>query len=119
MELAKRLVALQDEDGLWHQVIDHKDSYAEFSATAMIAFALERGIHRKWLPRREYAPVVARSWTAIKRRTSMEGELLDVCESTGKQPTLQAYFDREAIFARDPRGGAMALMLATELAGLR
>jgi rhamnogalacturonyl hydrolase YesR len=116
-DLAGRLVTHQNDVGLWHQVIDRPDSYAEFSATAMIALALERGMRREWLPRAKYSPVVARAWTAVKRRTSLEGELMDVCESTGKQPSVEAYFNREAIFGPDPRGGAMALMLSTELAG--
>jgi galactokinase len=45
--------------------------------------------------------------------------LIDVCESTGKQKQLQDYLDRAALFGRDPRGGAMALLLAVEMAGLR
>lgn len=117
-DLAERLVTFQDDNGLWHQVIDRNDSYAEYSATAMIALALERGTRRRWLPRKQFSPPVQRAWTAIKRRTSFDGELMDVCESTGKQTSVEAYLDREAIFARDPRGGAMALMLSTELAGL-
>jgi rhamnogalacturonyl hydrolase YesR len=117
-DLAERLAPLQDGAGLWHQVIDRPDSYAEFSATAMIALALERGIRRAWLPRAKYSPVVARAWNAVKRRTSLEGELMDVCESTGKQTSVEAYFNREAMLGTDPRGGAMALMLSTELAGL-
>jgi rhamnogalacturonyl hydrolase YesR len=118
LSLADRLATHQDDAGLWHQVIDRSDSYAEFSATSMIAMALERGMRRGWLPRGKYSAVVARAWRAVQRRTSVEGELMDVCESTGKQPSLEAYFNREAIFGPDPRGGAMAFMLSTELAGL-
>jgi hypothetical protein len=41
-----------------------------------------------------------------------------VCESTNKQPSLDAYLYRAAILGQDPRGGAMALLFATEMAGL-
>jgi hypothetical protein len=44
--------------------------------------------------------------------------LIDVCESTGKQASVDAYLNRLAILDRDPRGGAMALLFATEMAGL-
>jgi len=44
---------------------------------------------------------------------------VDVCESTGKQPSLDDYLNRFAILDRDPRGGGMALLLSTEIAGLR
>jgi hypothetical protein len=44
---------------------------------------------------------------------------MDVSESTNKQPTFDDYLRRAAILDRDPRAGAMALMFATELAGLK
>jgi unsaturated rhamnogalacturonyl hydrolase len=43
------LAKFQDEDGMWHEVIDVPGSYAETSATAMIAIAMERGIRKGWL----------------------------------------------------------------------
>jgi unsaturated rhamnogalacturonyl hydrolase len=45
--------------------------------------------------------------------------LVDVCESTNKQNTLEDYLHRAALLGPDPRGGAMVMMLATELAGLQ
>ena len=39
-----------------------------------------------------------------------------VCEGTGKQTSLRAYLDRKAILGPDDRGGAMALLVATEMA---
>jgi hypothetical protein len=41
---------------------------------------------------------------------------VDVCTGTGKQKSLRDYFDRGAILGPDPRGGAMAFLVATELA---
>ena len=48
-----------------------------------------------------------------------DGVVVDVCEGTGKQKSLVDYFNRAAILDRDPRGGAMALLFATEMAGLK
>jgi unsaturated rhamnogalacturonyl hydrolase len=44
---------------------------------------------------------------------------VNVCESTNKQKTLQDYLDRAALLGPDPRGGAMAMLFATEMAGLK
>ena len=55
---------------------------------------------------------------SVKQRTGPDGMLLDVCESTNKQRTLEDYLRRAAIAGRDPRGGAMAMIFATEMAGL-
>ena len=106
----------QDPTGAWHQVIDHEESYREFTCTCMITFAIVRGMRRGWLDPAEWQPVVDRAWTAIKSRVGPSGRLVDVCTGTGKQKNLRAYFDRTAILGTDDRGGAMALMVSTELA---
>ncbi|HTT01715.1 MAG TPA: glycoside hydrolase family 88 protein [Steroidobacteraceae bacterium] len=113
------LLRFQNEDGMWPNVIDHPGSYGEYSATAMIAWAMLRGTEQGWLPRRDYRPAVERAWRGILARTGPEGHLVDVCESTAGMSSLQDYLDRAAILGPDPRGGAMALLLATELAGLK
>jgi unsaturated rhamnogalacturonyl hydrolase len=117
-ELQKHLAALkpyQDpQTGCWHQVIDHPDSYDEYSCTSMIGWAVERGIARGWLSKDDFQPTADRAWDAIKERTSADGSLVNVCAGTGKQKTLQDYFDRPAINGRDDRGGAMGLMFSVE-----
>jgi len=113
------LAPLQNPDGLWLEVVDHPGAYAEFSATAMIATAMLRGIRNGWLDARTYQPVVDRAWHAILARVGPGGVLVDVCESTNKQRTLEDYLRRAAILDKDPRGGGMALFFATEVAGLK
>jgi unsaturated rhamnogalacturonyl hydrolase len=72
------------------------------------------GIRHGWLESTTYRPRVDRAWRAILARTGADGRLMDVCESTGKQKSLKDYIHRAAILDRDARGGAMALLLATE-----
>jgi rhamnogalacturonyl hydrolase YesR len=109
----------QDENGMWRNVIDKPGAYAEYSATAMIATAMRRGIRNGWLDRGTYEPLVEKAWRAILARTSADGRLVDVCESTGTRGlTDEDYLRRAAILGRDDRGGGMAMFFATELAGL-
>jgi rhamnogalacturonyl hydrolase YesR len=113
------LAHFQDaEDGMWHQVIDQPGSYAETSATAMIGLAIERGIRKGWLDPAMYQPRVDQAWRAVLARVGNGGQLVDVCESTNKQNTLEDYLHRAAILGPDPRGGAMAMLFATEMADL-
>ena len=109
------LLPYQDSAGMWHQVVDEPGSYRELSATCMIAAAMARAVRSGWLSREKYAPAIERAWYAIRARVSPSGELVDVCTGTGKQKSLRDYLDRTAILGRDPRGGAMALLIATEL----
>jgi unsaturated rhamnogalacturonyl hydrolase len=112
------LARFQDEDGMWREVIDYPGAYSEFSATAMIATAMLRGVNNGWLEWDDFQPLIEKAWRAILARTAPDGRLLDTCESTNKEPSVEDYLRRAAIADRDPRGGAMALMFALEMAGL-
>lgn len=118
-EFQKHIAALKPHQdsttGCWHQVIDHPESYNEYSCTCMIGFAIQRGVRRGWLPKSEYQECIDRAWQAIRERTSADGKLVNVCTGTGKQKTLKDYFERPAINGRDDRGGAMGLLFVTEL----
>ncbi len=114
-----KLAQFQDENGMWREVVDHAGSYSEFTATAMIATAYLRGIRNGWLDGAAYQPRVDEAWQAISARVGSAGQLVDVCESTAKQQSLRDYLERAAILGRDPRGGAMALLFATEMADLQ
>ena len=104
---------------MWHEVIDEPGSYAEFTATAMIGIAMLRGVRHGWIDAKTYQPRIEKAWQAVLARVGASGELIDVCESTNKQPRRQDYLHREAILGRDIRGGGMALLFATEMAGLQ
>lgn len=108
------LARWQTSDGLWRNVIDHPGAYPEFSATAMIGWAMLRGIRKGWLPAADYQPRVEKAWQAVTERVGPEGRVVDVCESTAKMKSLDEYLHRAAILGPDPRGGAMALLFATE-----
>ena len=105
----------QDPTGAWHQVIDKPESYRELTATSMIALAMARGVRLGWLDRAKYDPVIQKAWYALRTRIAPDGGLVDVCTGTGKQKTLRDYYDRPAILGPDPRGGGMALLIATEM----
>ena len=118
-ELRAHLAALsrhQDPTGMWHQVIDRPGSYRELTSTSMILFAMVRGMRLGLLERGDYERAVDQAWYGLRTRIAPDGELVDVCTGTGKQPSLRHYLDRKAILGRDDRGGAMALLAATEMA---
>jgi rhamnogalacturonyl hydrolase YesR len=119
--LRNHLAALskfQDESGMWRQVIDKPGVYREFSATAMIGVAMLRAVRNGWVDAKTYQPRIDNAWKAVASRTR-DGVVVDVCEGTGKQKLLVDYLNRAAILDKDPRGGAMALLFATEMAGLK
>lgn len=115
----KHLEALsrhQDPTGMWHQVIDHPESYREMTSTCMITFSMIRGVREGWLDAKIYTPIIERAWYGIKTRVAFDGTLVDVCTGTGKQKDLRGYLDRMAILGTDARGGAMAFLVSNEMA---
>lgn len=106
----------QDPTGMWHQVIDHRESYREMTCTCMITFSMIRGVRKGWLNEKQYTPIIERAWDAIKTRIGVDGTLVDVCTGTGKQTSIRGYFDRMAILDKDARGGAMAFLVSNEMA---
>lgn len=106
----------QDPTGMWHQVVDEPGTYREMTVTCMTTFAIIRGLRNGWLDAETFAPAVKRAWPAVAERIAPNGVLLDVCTGTGKQKTLQAYYERPAILGTDERGGAMAFLVVTEYA---
>ena len=114
-QLMAALLPWQTRDGLWRNVIDHPGAYAEFSATAMIGFAMQRGLENGWIKGSRYRRAVDQAWLAVNSRSSSSGSFIDVCESTARMTSLEQYLQRAAILGNDPRGGAMAMLFATEL----
>jgi unsaturated rhamnogalacturonyl hydrolase len=113
-DLMQALLPFQTHDGLWRNVVNHPGAYAEFSSTAMIGFALERGLANGWIKGRKYRDAADRAWLAVNSRAASSGSLLDVCESTARFTTVAQYLQRAAILGTDARGGAMAMLFATE-----
>jgi rhamnogalacturonyl hydrolase YesR len=108
------LIALQQPDGTWLQMLDYPGSYHEMSVTCMVGYALARGIRSGWLDGK-YREPLERAWRATSERIDDEGGLVDVCTGTGVQTSTKEYLDRPAEFGFDHRGGSMALWFAVEV----
>jgi unsaturated rhamnogalacturonyl hydrolase len=122
LEIYRRQMAAaktaQAPDGTWREIIDDTAAYREETATAMLLTAMARGVRLGWLDR-SYAPAVQRAWRALAAHVADDGTVIDVCASTGSGPNRKYYFDRPAVTGADDRGGAMALMAATEISAMK
>jgi unsaturated rhamnogalacturonyl hydrolase len=80
---AQGLQANQGHAGLWHQLLDRRESYEETSASAMYVFALARGINRGWIDAAAFGPTVAIGWNAVAKKVTAKGQVEGVCVGTG------------------------------------
>ncbi len=97
--LQKQLIGLaryQDAEGLWHQLIDKPDSYAEASATAMFVQGFAKAVNEGWLDA-HYASVALVGWEGMKQHFITEdGQVNDICVGTGIADNLRFYYTRPA-----------------------
>ena len=88
------LLQHQAEDGMWHQLIDHPESYKETSATAMFAYAFVVGVRRGILTDPAYTRGYQKAWAALSTYVEPDGQLREICVGTGQQNNVEYYLNR-------------------------
>lgn len=89
------LLKYQGEDGLWRQLLDHPESWAETSGAGMFTFAMVTGVKKGWLPKKTYGPAARKAWLGLVKYVDTDANVKDVCEGTNKGFSVQYYTDRQ------------------------
>ncbi len=113
-EFAEGIAALQDGDGLWHQVLTRADSYAETSCTGMFILGICRGLNHGWLGD-EYRAVAQKAYDGlIRHKIDADGNVYDVCMGSGNSRDEEYYVNLGAI-DNDDHGTGIILAALSEL----
>jgi unsaturated rhamnogalacturonyl hydrolase len=110
------LLKHQGKSGMWHQVIDHYDSYEESSCTAMFIIGLTRGVNNGWIDH-SYSEYAVKAWDALTKKIEPDGIVHGICRGTGIGYDLEFYFNRPT-FDNDPRGLGAVITAGTEISKL-
>lgn len=94
LKMMQALLEFQGDDGMWHQLIDHPESYAETSSTAMFTYAMITGTKRGWLQDPAYAQAARKAWLALNTYIDEEGNVDQVCVGTGQKNDINHYLNR-------------------------
>lgn len=108
------LLASQDQNGMWHQLIDKPESWPETSGSAMFTFALVTGVKNGWLDANTYGPAARKAWIALVGYLDAKANIRDVCIGTNKGQSEQYYLDRPRTTG-DLHGEAPMLWTASAL----
>jgi len=108
------LLKYQDENGMWHQLIDDPQSWPETSCTGMFTFAFITGVKNGWLDEATYGPAARRAWLGLIGYIDEKNDIREVCEGTNKKNDRRYYLDRKRITG-DMHGQAPVLWSATAL----
>ncbi|WP_428944753.1 glycoside hydrolase family 88/105 protein [Pantoea sp. FN060301] len=112
--LNSQLAALeqcQHESGLWHTLLDDRDSYLEASATAGFAFGMLKAARKRYADQR-YVAVAEKALKGLIANINSDGELTQVSFGTAMGKNLDYY--RQIPLTSMPYGQAMAILCLVE-----
>jgi rhamnogalacturonyl hydrolase YesR len=116
-EVCEGYLALQDEAGMWHQVLNRADSYPETSCTAMFTCAFARGIRHGWIEEpAPYVKSVFKAWEALNRISiDQGGNVHGVCRGSEFSFTPE-YYEKELLpNLNDTHGIGIVLLAGVEV----
>ena len=109
----KALAPLQSSEGLWHQLLDHSDSYLETSCTAMFTYGIAHAVNEGWVSTASYGPVAQLGWNGLATRVGEDGSVNQVCVGTNYASDAAFYYARPA--KDDVHGYGPVLMAGAEM----
>lgn len=111
------LMARQNEDGLWHQVLDRPESYTETSCSGMFTYSLLLGFNKGWLPASARTAGI-KGWNGLQTKLTEKNQLKDVCVGTDMSEDVQYFFKRPRV-THDQHGIGPFLLAASEIIKLK
>ncbi|HKK61568.1 MAG TPA: glycoside hydrolase family 88 protein [Bacteroidales bacterium] len=114
-KMMRALLKYQGSDGMWHQLLDNPESFAEPSCTGMFLFSMITGIDQGILPDEDYIHAVEKGWNALSSDfVNEKGEVIDVCMWTNAKKRVGYYLRRPRITG-DYHGQAATLWASTAM----
>ena len=107
------LIYYQEENGMWHTLIDDKDSYVEASATCGFAYGILKGVHMGILDP-VFGEHAKKAFDPIFKFTDTEGILHQVSYGTPMGKETKDFY-KEIELKRMPYGQALAILFMMEL----
>lgn len=98
-EMAKRIISLQQEDGLWRASLLDPDAYpgGEASGSGFYTYALAWGINNGILDRETYLPAVEKAWVGLNGLIQPDGHV-GWCQPIGADPRKDFSADSWEVF---------------------
>ncbi|MCI3922932.1 glycoside hydrolase family 88 protein [Paenibacillus sp. TRM 82003] len=120
-DLCAGYLALQGDDGRWHQVLNDPASYEESSCTAMFVYAFSRGVTYGWLERpAAYAEAALRGWRGLTDEAiDRHGNVYGVCSGSRYSFTPEYYKEELRTVTNDNHGIGIVMLAGVEVCRLR
>lgn len=118
-DMAHGIRDLQDESGLWHQVLNRTDegSYLETSCTGMFLLAFTRGVKYGWLEKDFLASMEKARKGLLTNSIDKDGNVYGVCMGSGCAMDAEYYFTIPTTM-NDDHGTGVILAAVSEYCAL-
>ena len=117
-DLTKGYLAVQGEEGLWHQILDDSTTYPESSSTAMMICSFCRGLRMGLYPEAERGRIMAavrKAWQGLARvAVDRHGNLYGVCQGSGFSFS-RAYYRSLSWRFNDTHGLGIVMLAGVEI----
>jgi rhamnogalacturonyl hydrolase YesR len=115
--LSAAYLSLQDENGMWRQVLNMAASYPETSVTAMFIAAFCRGIRSGWLnDPQPYRAAAEKAWQALEKNAiDKDGSVYGVCRGSEFAFNPRYYAEHLLPRVNDTHGIGIVLLAGIEL----
>jgi unsaturated rhamnogalacturonyl hydrolase len=94
LKMMEVLIQYQGKDGMWHQLLDDQESFAETSCTGMFLFSMATGLEKGWLSFDKYGDGVQNAWNALVGFVNEKGAVREVCVGTNAKNSKRHYLKR-------------------------
>lgn len=116
-KLCRGYVALQDNEGMWHQVLTMPESYPETSCTAMFIYAFSKGARHGWFEEpTPYKEAAYKGWEALcKISIDNLGNIFGVCRGSGYSFSKEYYANDLTWNINDNHGTGIVILAGVEV----
>lgn len=117
LEMTEGILQVQDESGMWHQILDDPTTYDEASSTSMFICAFSRGIRLGIIKedlRHRCMTSITKAWTGMKKTViNRKGDLYGVCRGSDCSYS-RSYYRQLGWRFNDPHGIGIAVLAGVE-----
>lgn len=121
-EMCAGVAALQNDSGMWRQVLNRSDAYEEASCTAMFVYAFARGVRFGWLDRSNgdlYTVAAKKAWRALTSRAiDRQGNVHGVCSGSRYSFSPEYYMHDLRTVVNDNHGIGIMMLAGVEICRL-
>lgn len=119
-ELADSLLAVQDKEGMWHQLLNlpFENSYPETSGTALIAANLAKAWNLNLLDDSKYRDAALCAYRSVAQQVGDDGSIAGTCKAPGPLYSIEGYVHTPGE-PNDPHGLFAVLFACAEISRIR